>query len=541
MFALIVSGVGAFVAAVGGGVLLARCFRQPRGDVIAWSIALLGLLVSLGSQTLGHLTGFDSAMFRGMEIGGQVIAPLAVALGLAEVAARSMAVRFCARLYLPAIALVGVVILALDQLGQATFTKSWPDPAVFYQVPPDYVLMFAIGPVTALVTLIAVTTVLSRGGQPRWNGLVVPQLMAGVAGLALAYPCLAQLVAYLTGSHLPVGSIFAVLCAVAGLLVWLAGTRTGRVDLAAIHRGSPGGRRSTADRFDGADTTGDFERGLYREDGPHRGDARYRGDAGGAAYGRQDRHDGADGWNDSHADGDRYDRRYSEPDFATGDIVDGQFGNGQPSGQQFADGHYADGHYADGQRGDGDFATGDFAPVTGESGWQSADLRADRDDLQRPSGRRGGSDPQSREQLFGQIAIYTLLEDRVAEFDQLTERVVELVRSREPDTLVFIVHAVPSAPMQRILYEVYRSRDAFQWHTQQPYVQQFAADRRPYVLATNVIELGLQQAKVSPFPSVEDSVVGLFGETGHDTSGFERPDYLRDYGRSSARPSRDAR
>jgi quinol monooxygenase YgiN len=501
---------------------------------------LLGLLVSLGSQTLGHLAGFDSAMFRGMEIGGQVIAPLAVALGLSEVAARSTAVRFCARLYLPAIALVGVVILDLDQLGQATFTKSWPDPAVFYQVPPDYVLMFAIGPVTALVTLIAVAIVLSRGGQPGWSGLTLAQLMAGVAALALAYPCLAQLVAYLTGVHLPVGSIFAVLCAAAAALVWLAGTRTGRVDLAAIHRGSPGARRSAAGRFDGADTTGDFERGLYREDGPLRDDGRYRGDADGAAYGWRDGYGDGDDWSGREADGDRYDHRDGEPDFATGDIVDGQYGNGQPGGQQF-DGQFGDGHYADGQHGDGDVATGDFAPVTGESGWQSPDLRADHDDLQRPPGRRGRSEAQTREQLFGQIAIYTLLEDRVAEFDQLTERVVELVRSREPNSLVFIVHAVPSAPMQRILYEVYRSRDAFEWHTQQPYVQQFAADRRPYVLATNVIELGLQQAKVSPFPSVEDSVVGLFGETGHDTSGFERPDYLRDYGRSSARPSRDPR
>ena len=140
--------------------------------------------------------------------------------------------------------------------------------------------------------------------------------------------------------------------------------------------------------------------------------------------------------------------------------------------------------------------------------------------------RIAGTRP-ARADLFGQIAIYTLLEDRIAEFDQLTEKVVQDVRSREPDTLVYIVHAVPSAPMQRILYEVYRDRDAYEWHRQQPYVQQFDADRRPYVLATNVIELGLQGAKVSPFPSVTE----LFGEPGYDTSGFERPDYLRDYGR----------
>ena len=49
----------------------------------------------------------------------------------------------------------------------------------------------------------------------------------------------------------------------------------------------------------------------------------------------------------------------------------------------------------------------------------------------------------------------------MTEFDRLTKQVVKQVRANEPDTLVFIVHAVPSAPMQRILYEVYRDRAAF--------------------------------------------------------------------------------
>src|SRR5215469_5593484 len=133
MISLIVSGIGAILAAVGGGVLLARCFREPRGDLLAWAIALLGLLVSLGSQVLGHLTGFDAAMFRGMELGGQVIAPLALALAMSEVAASKAAVRFCARLYIPALAVVAVVVLSMDQLAQATFTKAWPDPSVVYQ------------------------------------------------------------------------------------------------------------------------------------------------------------------------------------------------------------------------------------------------------------------------------------------------------------------------------------------------------------------------------------------------------------------------
>ena len=111
---------------------------------------------------------------------------------------------------------------------------------------------------------------------------------------------------------------------------------------------------------------------------------------------------------------------------------------------------------------------GTWPPASGGPGYPPGGWQGDAAD----AGRRGpapepdrfsGEPPRApaepeRAQLFGQIAIYTLLEDRVTEFDKLTERVVDQVRSREPDTLVFIVHAFPSAPMQRILYEVYRDR-----------------------------------------------------------------------------------
>ncbi len=65
-----------------------------------------------------------------------------------------------------------------------------------YQTPPDYVLMFAIGPVTAILTVIAVVTVARRSGEPGWNAVLPAQLMAGAAAILLAYPALAQLAAY---------------------------------------------------------------------------------------------------------------------------------------------------------------------------------------------------------------------------------------------------------------------------------------------------------------------------------------------------------
>jgi hypothetical protein len=65
---------------------------------------------------------------------------------------------------------------------------------------------------------------------------------------------------------------------------------------------------------------------------------------------------------------------------------------------------------------------------------------------------------------------------------------------------------VPNAPMQRIFYEIYRDREAFDHHERQPYMQRFVAERRSCVLATNVIELRLKYAKVAPLPDPQPPV-----------------------------------
>ena len=66
---------------------------------------------------------------------------------------------------------------------------------------------------------------------------------------------------------------------------------------------------------------------------------------------------------------------------------------------------------------------------------------------------------------------------------------------------MYVIHLVPNAPMQRIFYEIYRDRAAFDSHENQPYMMRFVADRRACVLATNVIELRLKYAKVAPLPN----------------------------------------
>jgi len=562
---LILSGVGAIVAAIGIFMLVSRCLRSPRGDLIAWSVALLGFLVSLVAQALGHLIGFSEASFRAMEIGAQVIAPLALVVGLAELVARSVPGRFAGRLFIPALAFIALVILGTDPLSGTAFTKSWPAPSVYYQLIPNKLVEYGLAPVSLIVAIILVAIAAARARrEAQWRAALPAAGAAGGAVFLLVVLSLAPALANHVGLNLPLTTLFALFCLLAAGLTWFAGVRVDRVPVAVLRDGAAdyggarsrgAGRRGAAGAHnggagygragrggevydedeDGADhdgwghdrrdieQTGDFESYDDGSQGVYRGAGLYRdepaGVRSGAVGGAGD--DSGYGW---QGQGDDYDSR--ELDAVYGYDTGSQIGYETGSQDIGYDTGTHNGYDTEGG-GPALARTGDFVAAVADPAHAGAQP-GEPDGFAAAAGP-AGSREATRAELFGQIAIYTLIEDSVHEFDRLTERVVRKVRGSEPNTLVYIVHAVPSAPMQRILYEVYRDRGAYDWHQQQPYVTEFEADRRPYVLATNIIELGLQQAKVSPFPSIAD----LFGEPGYDTSGFERPDYTREYGSSA--------
>jgi quinol monooxygenase YgiN len=496
----VVAIVGALVAAAGTGVLGARCLRAPTTALIAYTAALLMLTVSLGAQALGYEMGFGGITFRAMEIGAQVLAPIALAIGLAEVAGKTIVSRFAARLLLTGLGFVALVIFATDPLSASPFTKAWPPTTVYYQIVPNKLLDYILAPAIVIVVLVAIAAAAARPSrEPAWREAVPVTGAAGVAALLLAAPGIIALL----GMNLPVASLFTPLCLLAAALTWVAGQQAGRLRLDLMRQPGdgppPGPDWDARPAWTGPDATGDFDRlaaddddefGIYRN-GSHRqrDDLDYQGTGG-----------------------------YGEPgtgDFGTGSYLDDDHlyrASAEPRYQE----PYQDEHpYAE------------EPPYPEEPPYQ--EQRREYHD--EPPGYHDGpyrDEPAvggaAQQELFGQIAIYTLLEDRVEDFDRLTRRVVKEVRTHEPDTLVYIVHAVPSAPMQRILYEVYSDRAAYEAHKRQPYVTQFEADRRSYVLATNIIELGLQQAKVSPLPSVaallQDTGFDLLSDTGFGTPGY---------------------
>jgi quinol monooxygenase YgiN len=487
---------GTLLAAVGTIVLVVRFARAPRADLIAWALAMAGLTVALAAQTLGYRRGFDPAMFRAVQIGAQLVAPLALAWGITEVAARSVPGRFTARLGLSALFAVSAVILSIDPLAAHPFDVSWPAASVHYQFPSNELLVLIAGVtvVTAVVGVI-LAAVRTRGNRAWRDGSVA----VGVAALAaFATEGLAV--------RLPANSGYPALTLLAAVLAVIASVLAGRFQPAALRApaGSANDARWGPPGQGGARDSGrhgaDDSLGLYRDSGQ----GRYPAAAG--------------GYGDTGDYGDYSDVDYGGPDAdyegpVTGAFegpVTGEFERPVTRGFEGPDTGGFDGP-----------VTGAFDPLYLQNGLAGpGDDRPYGLDAGHLSAERAGpaADEPAEDfdlaQLYGQIAIYTLLEHGAGEFDRLAEQVVEQVRAHEPDTLVYVVHGVPSAPLQRILYEVYTDHAAYDEHTRQSYVREFEVGRLPLVLATNVIELGVRQAKVSPLgppsgsPSLRRSLSG---------------------------------
>lgn len=160
-------------------------------------------------------------------------------------------------------------------------------------------------------------------------------------------------------------------------------------------------------------------------------------------------------------------------------------------------------------RGDesGDFADDEEDAVWGRRRRRDRDLdRGDYDDYgdygydePGPGGGAAATGPSAARQqpLLGVITIYTLAEGRADAFDDAADDVVDEVAGNESDTLLFACHTVSSAPLQRIVYAIYRDELAMEEHEQQPHVLEFGRRSSAAVVATNVIELSLSGASAT--------------------------------------------
>jgi quinol monooxygenase YgiN len=504
----LVAAAGTLAALVGTAALIRRCAQAPRVDLVAWVLALAGMVIGLAAQAVGYHRGFAPTTFRAAQVGLGLVAPLALAWGMAEVAARGLVMRFAARLCLCGLFVVAAVILATDVLSDQPFSQAWPLAREHFQVLPLGLLA-----VVAVVVVLSVVCSLAAAGlrarqQPGWRPVLLVLGAAAVAALATQ----GLLV------NLPVNTGYAALSLVAVVAGWLAGDRAARIPLAALHgasqhgasqhsagqgadHGAGAGGRGVAGPYyartgSGPGYTGDDSMDLYR-DGYRYGDSgaypAYQGDQ----YGYDSAGFAAQGFDSQEFPAQGDSRGFAAQDDSRGFAAQGIDPNAEPVTGAF-DALYRDNGTAARPRdaAAGPAAASESVPGEPETGMQLAALS------EAALGAAALADPAAdTERLYGQIAIYTLLESGAAEFDRLASSVLEQVRTTEPDTLVFVVHGVPSAPLQRILYQVYRDRAAYDEHQRKSYVTDFDARLRPLVLATNVIELGVREAKVSSLGS----------------------------------------
>lgn len=98
--------------------------------------------------------------------------------------------------------------------------------------------------------------------------------------------------------------------------------------------------------------------------------------------------------------------------------------------------------------------------------------------------------------MLGLAVRFTCKDEESAKgFDVLVAETVRQIRTQEPGTLVYAVHAVEGKPLQRIFYELYRDRDAFEAHESQPHTRRMLAEREQYLSGVEVDFLTLQAGK----------------------------------------------
>ncbi|HEY8527436.1 MAG TPA: antibiotic biosynthesis monooxygenase [Acidimicrobiales bacterium] len=92
-------------------------------------------------------------------------------------------------------------------------------------------------------------------------------------------------------------------------------------------------------------------------------------------------------------------------------------------------------------------------------------------------------------EAYGLVVRFTIRPGCERQFDDLVATTVAAIRQHEPGTLLYGVHTVEGEPRQRVFYELYRDRAAFEDHEEQPHVRYFLAERDRLLERVEVVRL----------------------------------------------------
>ncbi|MFI7449405.1 antibiotic biosynthesis monooxygenase [Nonomuraea sp. NPDC049714] len=478
----VIAFAGALLAAIASVALVRRLREEPEGWLIAWTIAGPALCLSLAMIGLGYLVGFGVLTFKVLQITASMLAPLWLAIGLIQLLADKVPPKFLAWLFGIGYTIVALVIMVVDPLISEEMGKSVPSAAEHWAVIPAY-LLTGLHVIAALIMLgtMVVAALRWRGGDEYDTDNLHAVLVIAPSGLAL-----------MGAMQFTVPAFFTVMLLIAAAAaIWytvlrplapyedddeddddfvdqhekrpVGGRREQRPVGPRPQEQPPPGHRPVPEPVPMAAT----EPPRQRRSGLGDLVAEYRA-------------------NDQEVD---YAARMSPPPDAgpsTGYIMNGRHGGPapQPEPRDHA------------MPGTGAAYPGAelFAPRMPQTGPHPVVPPAPQTGPQQQTSGRPSPN------IYGMLTVFTLIDGSGAAFDQLADATVEAVRRGEPDTLIYACHAVKSAPLQRIVYELYRDEVAYRDHQRQPHIERFINERQVMVLATNIIELNVNAAKVVPLP-----------------------------------------
>jgi quinol monooxygenase YgiN len=89
--------------------------------------------------------------------------------------------------------------------------------------------------------------------------------------------------------------------------------------------------------------------------------------------------------------------------------------------------------------------------------------------------------------MFALVVRFYLRDEEAAKyFDNLAEETASKIRENESGTLIYAMHKVKDAPLSRIFYELYESREAFDAHERQEHTKRFVGERGQYLTGVRV-------------------------------------------------------
>jgi quinol monooxygenase YgiN len=514
--------VGALLAAIGAVALVRRLRDEVEGWLIAWTVSAVALCLALGAIGVGYLMGFGDVTFKVYQLTGSLLAPFWLAIGLVQLLSEKVPPKFAAWLFGIAFTVVAVVVLTFDPVsGGSEMGKVLPAAEGHWDVIPRYLLIGAHS-IAGLIMLAAmvIAGLRWRNGDELDTDNLHAVMVIAPSGIAI-----------IGAMRFAVPGVFATaLFVVAAAGIWYAVLRP----LAPYedddedeefegHRGERSGERSAERSSHGRRAMRERDPFPQPDSFPHSepflpSDSFPRSEPFPQPVAEmpmqgppqqqqqpppgQPRRSGLGDLVAEYRAGDQpvdYAARMAPPPDqgpSTGYIMNGGHGAGPQTGPQDF-GMPAPGA---GYPGAELFATGSRAAQQPPQG-QPPQAQPARTPVPQAQPQQQAASSRPSPSIYGMLTVFTLMDGSGEAFDRLAELTVEAVRRGEPDTLIYACHAVKSAPLQRIVYELYRDEVAYRDHQRQPHVERFVNERQAMVLATNIIELNVNAAKVVPLPT----------------------------------------